>query len=75
MSPVQPRVVALAVRDGKVAAVWDIANPDKFTGSPLARSESSVAHGTRHASPELKPCSVMPSAVFIRARMFSTPIW
>ena len=31
------------------------------------------AHGTRHASPELKPCSVMPSAEFIRARMFSTP--
>ena len=34
--PAAPRVVALAVRDGKVAAVWDIANPDKFTGSPLA---------------------------------------
>ena len=30
-----PRVVAMAVRDGKVCAVWDIANPDKFTGSPL----------------------------------------
>ncbi len=35
---------------------------------------ASVAHGTRHASPELKPCSVMPSAEYIRARMFSTPI-
>ena len=35
---------------------------------------SSVAHGTRQASPELKPCSVMPSAEYIRARMFSTPI-
>ena len=35
---------------------------------------ASLAHGMRQASPELKPCSVMPSAVFIRARMFSTPI-
>ncbi len=33
--PVLPRVVAIAVRDGKVAAVWDVANPEKFTGSPL----------------------------------------
>jgi RNA polymerase sigma-70 factor (ECF subfamily) len=32
-----PRVTALAVRDGKVCAIWDIANPDKFTGSPLHR--------------------------------------
>jgi RNA polymerase sigma-70 factor, ECF subfamily len=31
-----PRVTAMAVRDGKVCAVWDIANPDKFTASPLA---------------------------------------
>jgi RNA polymerase sigma-70 factor, ECF subfamily len=23
------------VRDGKVCAIWDVANPDKFTGSPL----------------------------------------
>jgi RNA polymerase sigma-70 factor (ECF subfamily) len=30
-----PRVTAITVRDGKVCAVWDIANPDKFTGSPL----------------------------------------
>jgi RNA polymerase sigma-70 factor, ECF subfamily len=30
-----PRVTAVTVRDGKVCAVWDIANPDKFTGSPL----------------------------------------
>ncbi len=30
-----PRVTALTVRDGKVCAIWDIANPDKFTGSPL----------------------------------------
>ncbi|MDR3660393.1 MAG: sigma-70 family RNA polymerase sigma factor [Mycobacterium sp.] len=30
-----PRVTALTVRDGKVCAMWDIANPDKFTASPL----------------------------------------
>jgi len=30
-----PRVTALTVRDGLVVAMWDIANPDKFTGSPL----------------------------------------
>ncbi|MCW2685835.1 MAG: polymerase sigma factor, sigma-70 family [Mycobacterium sp.] len=28
-------IVAMTVRDGKVCAVWDVANPDKFTGSPL----------------------------------------
>jgi RNA polymerase sigma-70 factor (ECF subfamily) len=33
--PMLPRVTAVTVRDGKVCAVWDIANPDKFTGSPL----------------------------------------
>jgi RNA polymerase sigma-70 factor, ECF subfamily len=32
-----PRILALTVRDGKVCALWDIANPDKFTGSPLGR--------------------------------------
>ncbi|MBV8860859.1 MAG: sigma-70 family RNA polymerase sigma factor [Mycobacterium sp.] len=31
----QPRITAVTVRDGKVCALWDIANPDKFTGSPL----------------------------------------
>nr|WP_046286145.1 sigma-70 family RNA polymerase sigma factor [Mycobacterium sp. UM_NZ2] len=30
-----PRVTAMTVRDGRVVAIWDIANPDKFTGSPL----------------------------------------
>ena len=30
-----PRVTP--VRDGLVVAIWDIANPDKFTGSPLRR--------------------------------------
>jgi RNA polymerase sigma-70 factor, ECF subfamily len=32
----QPHIEALTVRDGRVSAIWDIANPDKFTGSPLA---------------------------------------
>jgi RNA polymerase sigma-70 factor (ECF subfamily) len=31
----QPHIQALTVRDGKVSAIWDIANPDKFTASPL----------------------------------------
>jgi RNA polymerase sigma-70 factor (ECF subfamily) len=35
--PMMPRVTALTVRDGRVSGVWDIANPDKFTGSPLGR--------------------------------------
>ena len=30
-----PRVTAMTVRDGKVCAVWDVANPDKFSASPL----------------------------------------
>lgn len=38
-----PRVTAMTVRDGKICAVWDIANPDKFTGSPMAP-------GRRHPS-------------------------
>ncbi|MGZ4582748.1 MAG: sigma-70 family RNA polymerase sigma factor [Mycobacterium sp.] len=32
-----PRIMAMTVRDGKVCALWDIANPDKFTGSPLRK--------------------------------------
>jgi RNA polymerase sigma-70 factor, ECF subfamily len=32
-----PRIMAMTVRDGKVCALWDVANPDKFTGSPLGR--------------------------------------
>ncbi len=32
-----PRITAMTVRDGLVCAVWDIANPDKFTASPLRR--------------------------------------
>ena len=30
-----PRVTAMTVRDGKVCAIWDVANPDKFTASPM----------------------------------------
>jgi RNA polymerase sigma-70 factor (ECF subfamily) len=33
-----PRVTAVTVRDGKICAIWDVANPDKFTGSPLRAS-------------------------------------
>jgi len=33
-----PRVTAMTVRDGKICAIWDVANPDKFTASPIARS-------------------------------------
>jgi RNA polymerase sigma-70 factor (ECF subfamily) len=33
-----PRVTAMTVRDGKVCAIWDVANPDKFTASPLRNS-------------------------------------
>jgi RNA polymerase sigma-70 factor, ECF subfamily len=32
-----PRVTAMTVRDGKICAIWDVANPDKFTASPIAR--------------------------------------
>jgi RNA polymerase sigma-70 factor (ECF subfamily) len=46
-----PRVTAMTVRDGKVCAIWDIANPDKFTGSPLARNPPSPTEpGTHHRS-------------------------
>ena len=57
--PVHPRIIAAAVRDGKVAAVWDVANPDKFTGSPLRldalrasahRPRPPTGPGTRHPS-------------------------
>jgi RNA polymerase sigma-70 factor (ECF subfamily) len=44
-----PRITAVTVRDGKVCALWDIANPDKFTGSPL-RSGRSTERGTRPRS-------------------------
>src|ERR1700704_3947692 len=44
-----PRVTAMTVRDGKVCAIWDIANPDKFTGSPLAPAWPTEP-GRRHRS-------------------------
>jgi RNA polymerase sigma-70 factor (ECF subfamily) len=56
---IMPRVIALTVRDGKVYAVWDVANPDKFTGSPLSHrdlsradpaADSPMERGTRHRS-------------------------
>ncbi|EKF24727.1 RNA polymerase sigma factor, sigma-70 family protein [Mycolicibacterium hassiacum DSM 44199] len=34
--PLLPRILVMAVRDGKVCAIFDIANPEKFTASPLA---------------------------------------
>jgi RNA polymerase sigma-70 factor (ECF subfamily) len=43
-----PRITAVTVRDGKVCAVWDVANPDKFTGSPLRQSPTEP--GTRRRS-------------------------
>lgn len=33
--PVLPRISAYTVRDGLVCAIWDVANPDKFAGTPL----------------------------------------
>jgi RNA polymerase sigma-70 factor (ECF subfamily) len=44
-----PRIMAMTVRDGKVCALWDIANPEKFTGSPLRThpaAPSSTERGT-----------------------------
>lgn len=38
--PMLPRVTAITVRDGKICAFWDVANPDKFTGSPLRAQAS-----------------------------------
>ncbi|MCV7059161.1 sigma-70 family RNA polymerase sigma factor [Mycolicibacterium gilvum] len=32
---ISPRIQALSVRDGLVVAIYDVANPDKFTASPL----------------------------------------
>jgi RNA polymerase sigma-70 factor (ECF subfamily) len=47
--PVLPRVIAVTVRDGKVSALWDVVNPDKFTGSPLASgSRPPRESGTHH---------------------------
>ncbi|PQM46657.1 ECF RNA polymerase sigma factor SigJ [Mycobacterium talmoniae] len=42
-----PRITAMTVRDGKVCAVWDVANPDKFTGSPLRVSRANRSDNER----------------------------
>jgi RNA polymerase sigma-70 factor (ECF subfamily) len=51
---IMPRVIAVTVRDGKVYAVWDVANPDKFTGAPPLQTrhavDSPMEPGTRHPS-------------------------
>lgn len=39
----KPHIQAVTVRDGKVCAIWDVANPEKFTGSPLGGLERSVS--------------------------------
>jgi RNA polymerase sigma-70 factor (ECF subfamily) len=44
----QPHIQALTVRDGKVCAIWDIANPDKFTASPLASRQPAPTEPGTH---------------------------
>jgi RNA polymerase sigma-70 factor (ECF subfamily) len=34
----QPHIQALTVRDGKICAIWDVANPEKFSGSPMRQA-------------------------------------
>jgi RNA polymerase sigma-70 factor, ECF subfamily len=50
--PVTPRIIAMTVHDGKVTAIWDVANPDKFTASPLRSAaeppRQPMESGTRH---------------------------
>jgi RNA polymerase sigma-70 factor, ECF subfamily len=49
--PVLPRVIAITVHEGQVYAVWDIANPDKFTASPLYPAPATPTEpGTRPRS-------------------------
>ncbi len=43
--PMLPRILAMTVRDGRVVALWDVANPEKFTGSPL---RTPTEPGRRH---------------------------
>lgn len=50
---VMPRITAMTVRDGKVCAIWDIANPDKFTGSPLRPQDRQMS--SPRASARRKP--------------------
>ena len=44
-----PRITAMTVRDGKVCAIWDIANPDKFTGSLGPSMREATARPRRSA--------------------------
>jgi len=49
----QPHIQALTVSDGRVCAIWDVANPDKFSGSPIRQAPNPVSPtepGTRHRS-------------------------
>ncbi|WP_422749201.1 sigma-70 family RNA polymerase sigma factor [Mycobacterium sp. WMMD1722] len=39
-----PHIQAITVRDGQVVAFWDVANPDKFTGSPLRQPTAPDSH-------------------------------
>ena len=45
-----PRVTAMTVRDGRVCAIWDVANPDKFTASPIVPPRPPTERGRRHRS-------------------------
>jgi RNA polymerase sigma-70 factor (ECF subfamily) len=46
-----PRVTAMTVRDGKISAIWDVANPEKFTGSPMRPDpQQPTEPGTRRPS-------------------------
>lgn len=42
---IAPRIDALTVRDGRVVAIYDIANPDKFSASPLAAARRASTGG------------------------------
>ncbi len=72
VAPAQP--AGPAGTAGSAAAAPAHRVPPASDCAYLPNCGSAVAHGTRQASPKLKPCSVMPSAAFIRARMFSKPI-
>ncbi len=48
--PMMPRITVVTVRDGRVYAMWDVANPDKFTASPLAPARPPRAPGRRRPS-------------------------
>jgi RNA polymerase sigma-70 factor (ECF subfamily) len=54
-----PRITAMTTRDKVVCAIWDIANPDKFTGSPLrmwlAKTAINTRSGRRQSSSGRRP--------------------